>query len=329
MTSYRDWVVELSNTTGTGAYSLAGAPVGTSYFTFRQRYADGDDEVVYWVVNGDRTKWEKNRFSTLNYGTPDTLSREVVESTNGDAAVSWVGGDTPLRLYVVPDSDAQEFMISMGLGSARPDILKYGLWPEEDGVAANIDQLNLFDGTNDIPVAKVNRSNHTVEWASMPAGVVLPFAGATAPNFYLLCFGQSLLRASYPALFDAIGTTYGSADGTHFNVPDLRGRAVVGKDNMGGSAASRVTTIASITGTTLGSAGGEQAHTLSTAEMPSHVHAVAGGQNTGAFGNSGRAAYGDGTGASEFPTGPQGGGAAHNIMQPSMILNYIIATGGV
>lgn len=158
MPSYRDWVVELSNTTGTGAYGLAGAPVGTSYFTFRQRYPDGYDKVVFWVVNADRTGWEKNRFSTLDYGSPDTLSREVVESTNGDAPVSWVGGDLPLRIYVVPDSDAQEFAITMGLDTARPEILKFGIWADENDVASGVHTLKLFEGADDIPLASVNEA---------------------------------------------------------------------------------------------------------------------------------------------------------------------------
>lgn len=71
-------------------------------------------------------------------------------------------------------------------------------------------------------------------------GTVLDFAGATAPNGWLLCFGQSLLRTDYPNLFTAIGITYGAADGTHFTVPDCRGRVGAGKDDMGGTAASRL-----------------------------------------------------------------------------------------
>ncbi len=59
-------------------------------------------------------------------------------------------------------------------------------------------------------------------------GMVIPFAGASAPGGYLLCDGASYLRSSYSALFGVIGTVFGSADGTHFNVPDLRGRAVYG-----------------------------------------------------------------------------------------------------
>lgn len=61
-----------------------------------------------------------------------------------------------------------------------------------------------------------------------PAGVVLPYAGAAAPTGFLLCDGSSKLRADYPDLFTAISTTFGSADGTHFNVPDMRGRTSVG-----------------------------------------------------------------------------------------------------
>lgn len=83
--------------------------------------------------------------------------------------------------------------------------------------------------------------------ATAPAGVVLPFAGTAAPTGYLLCDGASLVRADYAALFTAIGTTYGAADGTHFNVPDARGRHVLGKAASG-------------TGSVLGSTGGALDH---------------------------------------------------------------------
>lgn len=62
-----------------------------------------------------------------------------------------------------------------------------------------------------------------------PSGSLVAYGGASAPTGYLLCDGASVLRATYPTLFTAIGTTYGSVDGTHFNVPDLKGRVPVGK----------------------------------------------------------------------------------------------------
>jgi microcystin-dependent protein len=74
----------------------------------------------------------------------------------------------------------------------------------------------------------------------MPTGVVLPYAGTSAPAGWLTCDGASISRATYPTLFTAIGTAHGTVDGSSFNLPDYRGRFVRGADAMfGGSAAGR------------------------------------------------------------------------------------------
>lgn len=79
---------------------------------------------------------------------------------------------------------------------------------------------------------------------AMFPGALLPYAGITEPaaQGWLLCDGRLLVRADYPALFAAIGTTYntGGESGTQFRIPDLRGRVIAGRDNMGGSAANRL-----------------------------------------------------------------------------------------
>lgn len=110
-------------------------------------------------------------------------------------------------------------------------------------------------------------------WAGL-TGTILDYAGATAPNGWLLCYGQAVSRTTYKNLFARIGTTYGAGDGsTTFNLPDCRGRAIIGKDNMGGTAANRVTTAGGgIDGTTLGAAGGAEKHQLTAAQMPKHTH---------------------------------------------------------
>lgn len=113
---------------------------------------------------------------------------------------------------------------------------------------------------------------------SLPSGMVSPFAGAAAPAGWLLCDGAAVDRAVYSALFAVVGTTYGSGDGsTTFNVPDLRGRAVFGRDNMGGTAANRITAgVSGISGTTLGATGGDQTvgnHGHSTTD-PGHIHPI-------------------------------------------------------
>lgn len=107
-------------------------------------------------------------------------------------------------------------------------------------------------------------------------GAVLPYAGSAAPDGWLLCYGQAISRATYSHLFAVVGTTFGAGDGsTTFNVPDLRGRVPAGKDNMGGTAAGRLTTAgAGVDGVTLGAAGGAQTHTLTTPQMPLHAHGV-------------------------------------------------------
>src|SRR5688572_13618888 len=92
----------------------------------------------------------------------------------------------------------------------------------------------------------------------LPVGTVFPYAGGSAPDGYLLCDGSAVSRTTYAALFTAIGGNYGAGDGsTTFNLPDLRGRVVAGKDDMGGSSANRLTDANDgLNGDTLGDTGG-------------------------------------------------------------------------
>jgi len=103
-----------------------------------------------------------------------------------------------------------------------------------------------------------------------PAGAIIMYGAATAPTGYLLCNGSNISRSTYADLFSAIGTTYGSGDGSlTFGIPNLQSRFPIGYD--GGSSyalagtGGATTDTPTLSGTNAGTA-------ITEAQMPSHTH---------------------------------------------------------
>lgn len=176
---------------------------------------------------------------------------------------------------------------------------------------------------------------------NVPLAGGMLFFGTTAPNSsFVFPFGQAVSRTTYATLFALTSTTYGVGDGsTTFNLPDLRGRVPAGKDNMGGSTASRLTNAGSgITGTTLGAVGGAETVTLVTANLPPYTPAgsvpVSGGSNVAVSnGVSINSSAGAGTVTitgvanvtASFSGTAQGGTSTPvNKMPPALVCNYIM-----
>lgn len=146
-----------------------------------------------------------------------------------------------------------------------------------------------------------------------------------APKGWALCNGQLLPINQNQALFSLLGTTFGGDGRVNFALPNLQGR----------------TPIHAGSGHTLGEQGGEQAHTLSIAELPAHTHVLNGTTNTSAntpanttvlAKSAPQAAYGAPAGLAAMDVrsiGSTGGSQAHLNMQPFLVLSFCIALQGI
>lgn len=220
------------------------------------------------------------------------------------------------------------------------------------GAAGNLGAGVLVQGT---PYAASYFASSGGEWIlhgfygsphGIPLGGLLPYTAGFAPNpSFVLPFGQAISRTTYASYFALVGIQYGTGDGsTTFNVPDLRGRAIFGQDNMGGTTAGRITFSATgIDGITYGASGGAQTLTITAANLPQlpvtisdpgHVHnyqkpANASGLEGGGIFNAYLAndSTFSTTGASTGITATANTGSANtavNKMPPAMILPFIL-----
>ena len=145
-----------------------------------------------------------------------------------------------------------------------------------------------------------------------------------APKGWALCNGQSLPINQNQALFALLGTTFGGNGQTTFNLPDLRGRTPI---HVG-------------SGHILGEKAGQEAHTLSIAELPTHTHVLqASTQNTGGTDNPTGAflaplnnfyhAASSLTSLHPATVTNTGGSQPHLNMMPFLTLNFCIALQGI
>ena len=123
-----------------------------------------------------------------------------------------------------------------------------GIWPDCD------DKTQLLQAINTL----ISGGGNGGGGGATPLGTVLPFAGATAPDGFMLCDGAELFASEHADLFAVIGTVYGEGEAPgSFKLPDLRGRAAIGA-GQGVDLSDRV----------LGAMAGAETHQLTVDEMP-------------------------------------------------------------
>ena len=258
----------------------------------------------------------------------DVATKNYVDSVIGDVA-----------LGEVPDDSITYAKIQDAVGNNV-------LLGNDNGAGEEVQELNATEVRAILNVADGAEVNVQSDWNEadtnsdafiqnkpifVPTGTVSAFAGSAAPTGYVLCDGSEYDQTAQAALFAVVGSTYntGGETANHFRVPDLRGRVVAG---MGGSLLSGTDAVADT--------GGASTHTLTEAEMPSHQHfsfkSASGATNVTStstpltnYAAAGTADYtikGQGADADVGLTSLSGSGSAHNNVQPTMILNYIIKT---
>jgi microcystin-dependent protein len=188
--------------------------------------------------------------------------------------------------------------------------------------------------------------SRVVPYGQLPPGTHLEFGGDTVPVGYLAEAGQSLVAADYPELFSVWGYKYGGA-GANFSLPNAVGTVLASID----AASARLdATNLGVAPTAVGNVGGAKSHTLTTTQIPAHLHANTIDNPThdhgvtsasvdiqsgdGGTGTAGKPVFG-GTRAVSVDIAPAspgltitnantGGGTAHPIVQPTMISNRMV-----
>lgn len=156
--------------------------------------------------------------------------------------------------------------------------------------------------------------NAQVSGDTLPIGAIIPYSSDNVPENWLLANGQAVSRTDYNHLFSIIGTTYGEGDGsTTFNLPNLCGRVVVGQDENDTDFDE------------IGKMVGEKKHTMTLEELVQHYHND-GVRTNSLFGEegTGQASCTVAIDKTQGTTSSTGGSKPFNIVQPSIVCNYII-----
>jgi len=315
---------------------LGGSPSGENTITI----SPNDADKLYFVQNGT------SQIDTFTQGSGANVS----VAAGKQAIIFADGAGSGAAVTEIKPNTADASVVTATLADDAVTAAKIA----DDAVGADAVADNSIgaaainisgNGTSGQAVVSDGDGSFSYESNIVPSGALMPYAGTSAPTGFLLCDGSAVSRTTYATLFSAISTTYGSGDGSStFNLPDLRGRVVAGQDDMGGASANRLTDqTGGLNGDTLGDTGGSETHTLTTAQLASHTHTFSDTDShtvsfprtliVGAANNSvnvdGSGQRHDGgtlTVSISGTTSSTGSGSAHNNVQPTIILNYIIKT---
>lgn len=321
--------------------NVAGSFDVTGLITTQNIVPDGNNTRNLGNVN---TKW-KNIYSTTFTGNLVGNVSGTVSGRSGSA--DKLTSATTFRL--TGDVSASDFVFDGQTGgntkTFQTTISNEIISAKTAVTSSNVDDEILINRTSgSTGLFKITRANLLDAVPVNPPGVILPYGGASAPAGWLICDGREVRISDYSKLFAAIAYNFGgksTVTAGFFRLPDMRGRFPLGLDNMGGTSANRVTAASA---DSIGSGSGSEDATLQVDNLPEHEHNLRGDNLdqfyairdiSGTPGASGAIPY-------DAPTGTAAGQALSNsggiltegstgepidIMNPHLMLNYIIYTG--
>lgn len=275
------------------------------------------DNSTTFVDDGDNTKKMQLQLSSISTSTTRTV-------TIPDADLTVVGTTTTQIL-------TNKTLTSPDINGGTADNTVIGGTTPAAGTFTNMNATSVMQNSNLL----------------VPTGTVLPFVSSTAPGGYLTCDGSAVSRTTYATLFAVVSTTFGSGDGsTTFNLPNLTNRFIYGGSSIGTTGGSATKTLSSNempahthTGTT-DSDGAHthsvtdsgHSHTMKTESVQSGSGSVVANNDQGSGGldgdssTTGISIVSGGSHTHTFTTNSTGGGGSFSILNPYMVMNYIIKT---
>lgn len=323
-----------------GNLNVAGNSTFSNLSTFGNIIPDGNNTRNF---GSPEAKWNTAYATTFRGNLTGNVSGEV--SGNAGSA-NKLTSPTNFQLSGDVSSQVVEFDGTKGgLNKVFNAELSNAVISSKDEITSinNDDEVLINRPTGTTGLFKVSSRTLLRSVPTNPIGVVMPYAGITAPSGWLLCDGGEYSINDYSELFSVIGYLYGArttVTDDFFKIPDLRGRVPLGPDNMGGNNADVVTTGYA---EQVGEAGGSESKTINVENLPEHEHDLRGEQGDQFY------AIRDVAGTPRDPEAiqydaptdlgngqalPKSGGIISDetgesldVMNPTLTMNYIIYTG--
>lgn len=285
---------------------------------------DADDNTIWTVDNVDTSITDvvdPSSNEILKFAYVASAVNEITltnAATGNSPIIEATGGDTNVGLKIKAKGSGGLLLDggstgAVDIGTTSTGVIGLKRNTAVTGTLTASGTITASGALSVVGLATVGSLSVTGNCNVVPTGSIMWLAVTSNPTGWLECSGQAVSRTTYATLFTAISTAFGSGDGsTTFNVPDLRRRTMVGDGGSG------TATLANTTG----SSGGEETHTMTTAELVAHTHTYTSTIDATQYLAGSISARSSTT--TSRTTDSTGSSTPFNVMQPSLVMHPLI-----